>query len=146
LNPDHGGEVSFQHAFALLNPLQRRQADPSSAGELTLAPAEQCPCSTNLSRKTHRFAVFLSRLRFVCKNARQTAQEVNSLYYGELRRDGRKSSLQSQYRRLKTIKRHASDQQALDFKAACWPPISAALKMHGAGDRYEPPAQEASRR
>jgi hypothetical protein len=33
LNPDHGGEVSFQHAFALFNPLQRRQTDPSCVGE-----------------------------------------------------------------------------------------------------------------
>jgi hypothetical protein len=33
LNPEHGGKVSFQHVFALFNPLQRRQTDPSCVGE-----------------------------------------------------------------------------------------------------------------
>ena len=39
LNLEHRGEVPFHHAFALLNTLQRRQADFCGIGKLSLAPA-----------------------------------------------------------------------------------------------------------
>jgi hypothetical protein len=36
---EDGGEVSFHDPLALLNALQRRQANPGGAGKLSLAPA-----------------------------------------------------------------------------------------------------------
>jgi hypothetical protein len=39
LNLEHFGKVSFHHAFALFDPLKRRQADLGGASKLTLAPA-----------------------------------------------------------------------------------------------------------
>jgi hypothetical protein len=36
LNLEHFGKVSFHHAFALFDPLKRRQADPGSASKLNL--------------------------------------------------------------------------------------------------------------
>jgi hypothetical protein len=39
LNLEHCGKVSFHHAFALFDPLKRRQADLGGASKLTLAPA-----------------------------------------------------------------------------------------------------------
>jgi hypothetical protein len=43
LNLEHFGKVSFHHAFALFDPLKRRQADPGGASKLTLAPAQEPP-------------------------------------------------------------------------------------------------------
>jgi hypothetical protein len=54
----HSGEVSFHDSFVLLDPLKRRQADPGCAGQLALAPAQQCPRRPNLRRISHRYVVF----------------------------------------------------------------------------------------
>ena len=48
-------EVSLHHSFALLDPLKRRQADPSRTGKLALAPAQKGPRRTYLRRILHRF-------------------------------------------------------------------------------------------
>jgi len=36
-------KLPFHHAFALFDPLKRRQADPGGASKLTLAPAQERP-------------------------------------------------------------------------------------------------------
>jgi hypothetical protein len=47
------GEVSFHHPFILLDPLERRQADPGTAGKLTLTPAQERPRRPYLRRISH---------------------------------------------------------------------------------------------
>ena len=59
LNLEHCGKASFHHAFALLDPLKRRQADPGGASKLTLAPAQEPPRCPYLRRVSHQFAGFL---------------------------------------------------------------------------------------
>ena len=52
------GKVSFHNSLSLLDPLQRRQADPSHASELALAPAQKRARRPYLGRISHRFSIF----------------------------------------------------------------------------------------
>jgi hypothetical protein len=60
LNLEHFGKVSFHHAFALFDPLKRRQADPGGASKLTLgsspgASALTCGFCVAAPRDRRRF-------------------------------------------------------------------------------------------
>lgn len=58
---EYRGEVSFHNSLILLDPLKCCQADPSRAGELILAPAQQRSRRPYLGGISHQLAVFLIR-------------------------------------------------------------------------------------
>ena len=57
------GKISFHNSFVLLDPLKRRQTHPGGAGKLILAPTQERSRCPYLGRISHRFEVFLIRLR-----------------------------------------------------------------------------------
>src|SRR6476469_4066306 len=51
-------KVSFYDSIILLDALKCRQANPRRSGELSLAPAQKRPPSSDLRRISHPFGVF----------------------------------------------------------------------------------------
>ena len=82
-------KVSFYDSIILLDALKCRQANPRRSGELSLAPAQKRPPSSDLRRISHPFGVFAILYRLQSNNELFYPIKVEFLRNAILDRGGR---------------------------------------------------------